>query len=217
PCPRFPRSPHAGFRQQNTLRSSTGGLQHQPESHNLQRRPGDYNINRAPPEAAWARFCALYQPLIQLWVARFGVPEGDRDDVVQDVFVTLKVKLETFEYDPDRGRFRGYLYEVTRSRANDWHRRAPRTALLPPEVTSPGDPIGEQIEAEYQGVLVRRAVEIMRAEFEEITWRAFWEYVVEDRPPAEVAAELGLSVDSVYTAKKRVLRTLRRELDGLLD
>jgi RNA polymerase sigma-70 factor, ECF subfamily len=166
---------------------------------------------------AWERFCALYLPLIQLWVARFGVPEGDRDDVVQDVFVTLKVKMEKFDYDPDRGRFRGYLYEVTRSRANDWHRRAPQTVLLPPELSSPADPLGDEIEAEYQGVLVRRAVEIMRAEFEEATWRAFWEYVVEERPVAEVAAELGLSADSVYQAKTRVLRTLRRELDGLLD
>lgn len=170
------------------------------------------------PDAAraWERFCELYQPLILTWVARFGVPASDRDDVVQDVFVTLKPKMDVFEYDPDR-RFRGYLYEVTRSRANDWHRRAPVTAPLPAEVSSPYDPVGDHIEAEYQGVLVRRAVEIMRTEFEEPTWRAFWEYVVEERPAAAVAAELNLTVDSVYQSKTRVLRTLRRELDGLLD
>ena len=34
---------------------------------------------------------------------------------------------------------------------------------------------------------------------------------------AEVAAELGISVDVVYSAKSRVLRRLRQELDGLLD
>ena len=33
----------------------------------------------------------------------------------------------------------------------------------------------------------------------------------------ELAAELGLSVDAVYTAKSRVLRRLRQELAGLLD
>ncbi len=170
------------------------------------------------PDAAraWERFCALYKPLIETWVTRFGVPASDRDDVVQDVFVTLKPKMDAFEYDPQK-RFRGYLYEVTRSRAHDWHRRAPVTAQLPAEVTSPYDPVGDHIEAEYRGVLVRRAVEIMRAEFEEATWRAFWQYVVEEVPAGEVAAELNLSLESVYQAKTRVLRTLRRELDGLLD
>ncbi|MBN9120773.1 MAG: hypothetical protein J0I06_16755, partial [Planctomycetes bacterium] len=89
PCPRFPRSPHAGFRQQNTLRSSTGGLQHQPESHNLQRRPGDYNINRAPPQhgilvyfAAWKQHIGLYPPIsgdsaVEKAVARYAGPKGN--------------------------------------------------------------------------------------------------------------------------------------------
>ena len=57
----------------------------------------------------------------------------------------------------------------------------------------------------------------MQAEFQPTTWRAFWECVVADRPGAEVAAELGISVDAVYAAKSRVLRRLRRELAGLLD
>lgn len=168
-------------------------------------------------QQAWERFRSLYAPLIELWVKRFGVPPGDRDDVVHDVFVTLAQNLPKFEYDPARGRFRGYLFEVTKSRANDWHRRAPRTVSLSPDASAPGDPLGDHIEAEYRSHLVRRAVEIMRAEFEPVTWKAFWEYVVEDRPATDVAAEMNLSADSVYQAKLRVLRTLRRELDGLLD
>ena len=43
------------------------------------------------------------------------------------------------------------------------------------------------------------------------------EFVVRDRPAADVAAELGISVNSVYLAKSRVLRRLREELAGLLD
>jgi RNA polymerase sigma-70 factor (ECF subfamily) len=41
--------------------------------------------------------------------------------------------------------------------------------------------------------------------------------VVSGRPPLEVAAELGLSVNAVYLAKSRVLQRLRTELEGLLD
>ena len=80
----------------------------------------------------------------------------------------------------------------------------------PPE-TDPFD------EVEYRQQLVRRALQIMQAEFETTTWKACWEFVVSGRPAAEVAAELGVSVDVVYGAKSRVLRRLRQELDGLLD
>jgi DNA-directed RNA polymerase specialized sigma24 family protein len=38
--------------------------------------------------------------------------------------------------------------------------------------------------------------------------------VVEGRTPAEAAAELGLSLPAVYTARCRVLARLRQELGG---
>jgi RNA polymerase sigma-70 factor (ECF subfamily) len=60
-------------------------------------------------------------------------------------------------------------------------------------------------------------LEIMQADFEPATWRACWEFVVEGRPAAEVARELGLSVNAVYLAKGRVLRRLRAELEGMLE
>jgi RNA polymerase sigma-70 factor (ECF subfamily) len=57
----------------------------------------------------------------------------------------------------------------------------------------------------------------MAADFEPTTWQACWETVVMDRPAAEVAAELGISVNAVYLAKSRILSRLRQDLDGLLD
>jgi len=64
---------------------------------------------------------------------------------------------------------------------------------------------------------VGRALELMRADFQPVTWQACWEFVVRDRPAAEVAAELGITINTVYLAKSRVLRRLREELAGLLD
>ena len=72
-------------------------------------------------------------------------------------------------------------------------------------------------ETEHRDFLVRRVMQIAEADFEPITWRAWAEYVVKGRPPEEVAAELGVSVNAVYLAKSRVLRHLRTELAGLLD
>lgn len=79
------------------------------------------------------------------------------------------------------------------------------------------DPLTELAEAEYRCHLVHRALELMQAEFQTVTWKACWECVVRDRTAAEVAAELGITVNAVYLAKSRVLRRLREELQGLLD
>ena len=65
--------------------------------------------------------------------------------------------------------------------------------------------------------VVRRAVELMRTDFEPTSWRAFWETSVQARPAADVASELRLSLAAVYKAASRVRQRLRQELDGLLD
>ena len=79
------------------------------------------------------------------------------------------------------------------------------------------DPFDSLIETEYRQQLAMRALELMQADFQPATWKACWEHAACGRPAAEVAAELGLTVNAVYLATSRVLRRLRQELEGLLD
>jgi RNA polymerase sigma-70 factor (ECF subfamily) len=72
-------------------------------------------------------------------------------------------------------------------------------------------------ETEYREHLVRRALTLMQRDFERTTWKACWETVVADRSAAEVATELGITVNAVYLSKSRVLRHLRHELRGFLS
>ena len=65
--------------------------------------------------------------------------------------------------------------------------------------------------------MFRQALDLIRGEFRENTWRAFWLVVVEGRPPADVADELNLSPGAVRVAKCRVLQRLRRTLGDLDD
>jgi RNA polymerase sigma-70 factor, ECF subfamily len=59
-------------------------------------------------------------------------------------------------------------------------------------------------------------MELVRGEFEERTWLAFWRVTAEEKPPAVVAEELGMTLQAVYKAKSRVLCRLRQELDDTL-
>ena len=79
------------------------------------------------------------------------------------------------------------------------------------------DPLEVHAEEEYRRYLVGRALEIMQAEFQPTTWQACWEHVVSGRSAADVAAELGITVNSVYLAKTRLLRRLREEFGEMLE
>jgi RNA polymerase sigma-70 factor (ECF subfamily) len=174
------------------------------------------------PEAAqaWRRFVQLYTPLLYYWARGAGLPTHDASDLVQEVLVVLVRKLPEFQYDPSKS-FRGWLRTIA---LNKWRERCRRFSARPDQGGDSGlsgvaqdDPAAAFEEADYRAQLVRQALQIMQAEFEPATWKACWEVVVGGRPAADVANQLRVSVDVVYSAKSRVLRRLRDELHGLLE
>jgi RNA polymerase sigma-70 factor (ECF subfamily) len=169
--------------------------------------------------AAWRRFVDLYTPLICSWARRLGLQEQDAADLVQDVFTLLVKKMPAFEYDRQRS-FRAWLRTVL---VNKWREqcrdRAPRgggPAEVLDEVAGP-DNVAAWCDEEFNRYISLRALQLMQADFQPATWKACWEHVVRGRDAAEVARELGLTVNAVYLATGRVLRRLREELDGMLD
>jgi RNA polymerase sigma-70 factor (ECF subfamily) len=61
-------------------------------------------------------------------------------------------------------------------------------------------------------LLLSRGLDLIRGEFAERTWKAFWGTAVEGRDTQHVAHELGMSPGAVRVAKSRVLQRLRAEL-----
>lgn len=176
-------------------------------------------IRNPAEQEAWTLFVRLYTPLIFYWARRVGMSDPDAADLVQEVFAALVQKLPDFTYDRQKS-FRGWLRTVT---LNKWRDQQRRKAARPAETLDSlsditvADPAESFWEQEYHQQLVNRALELMKTDFQPTTWQACWQHLVCDRPAAEVAAELGISVDSVYAAKSRVLRRLRQQLAGLLD
>lgn len=166
---------------------------------------------------AWDRFVGLYTPLLMRWCGRLGLAEADAADFTQDVFLVAVTHLPEFRYDPSKS-FRAWLKTVL---MNVWRKHQRKASRLPtggdPDHVAESDPGDLVDEAEHNDFLVRRAMAVAQADFEPDTWKACWEFVVNDRPAADVAAELGISVNAVYLAKSRVLRHLRAELAGLIE
>ncbi len=175
---------------------------------------------RSNDRCAWEKLADLVSPIVYTWVRRGGVPEADAEDVVQDVFLELSRGLNRFRRDQPGDSFGGWLRTLTRRRTCDYYRRghavgaggsAAKMRMEQVPEAPDGDPTDDPT-----AELVRRGLESIRGEFAARTWHAFEALAVAERPVADVAAELGLTVGAVYMARSRVLKRLREELEGLL-
>ena len=178
---------------------------------------------QANEEEAWQRLVDLYGPLIFSWGCRSGLCGEDAADVMQEVFASVAQAIRRF--DPaGRGRFRGWLWTITRNKIRDYYRRMSAepegrggdTALRElAELPEEWDDDASDATRHEVRALYHRALELIRNDFQQQTWQAFWLSVIEEQPTAEIAHQLCLSENSVRQAKSRVLRRLRAELgDG---
>ncbi len=203
---------------------NTGG--DHPDRHSVQPQPTSLSLLegiRANDQQAWERFVRLYAPVVQRWCRRAGLPEDEMPDVVQELFRTVATKMADFRREGPGDSFHGWLWTITQNKIRDHFRRqrgqpqagggdaqrfleqleAPQESSAAPDVSPAAD-------------LFRRGLEMIQGEFEPRTWQAFWRVVVEEHAGADVAADLGLTVNAVYKAKARVLQRLRRELGDFL-
>ena len=181
---------------------------------------------RANEADAWTRLVTLYTPLVRYWCLAGGLQPTDVDDVVQEVCRAALSGLANFRRDRPGDTFRGWLRSITRTALALHFRRRARVpagsggsaafARLQ-EVADPAPELPEDDPSDEIRGLHRRALELVRAEFEDRTWQMFWLTAVEDREPADVAARFGVTPVAVRKAKSRVLRRLREEIGDLLD
>jgi RNA polymerase sigma factor (sigma-70 family) len=174
-------------------------------------------------QEAWDRFVEIYVPLVYGFARQQGLQEADARDLVQEVLGAVTTAIEHLDYDPERGRFRGWLYKVTCNKYRDFLRARKRqcagngdTGIVKQMQEVPAER-EDAWEVEYRQNLFDAACTRVRPEFQATTWQAFWQAAVEGRPCSDVADSLCISVGAVYIAKSRVLARLREEARQLLD
>jgi RNA polymerase sigma-70 factor (ECF subfamily) len=178
---------------------------------------------KAGESQAWARLAELYGPTVYRWCRQCGVAAADAADVCQEVFCSVAANIARFRREKPGDSFRGWLWTVTRNKAQDHFRRQagePNAfggsqhqdflAELPAEIAESSGSFPPPTDR----ALVRRAMETVRKEVEPSSWQAFWRMTVEGHSSADVARDLGLTPSAVRQAKYRLLRRLREELES---
>jgi RNA polymerase sigma-70 factor, ECF subfamily len=179
---------------------------------------------RANDPAAWNRLIALYRPLVLYWCVRGGVRPPDTEDVVQDVFAAAAASVARFRGDQPGDTFRGWLRGVARHcvllhfRRNQGRPNAQGGSDAWNALQTVAVPLAESDDGEEAeiGQIYRRALDLVRSEFEDKTWQAFWLTAVEGRAPMALSEELAMSPAAIRQAKSRVLRRLKAELGDVI-
>lgn len=170
---------------------------------------------------AWRQFVALYAPVVYGFARKRGLQDADAADLMQEVLRSVAGAAGRLDYDPDRGSFRGWLYTVTRNKIYNFlsaHRQVVRGSgdsdaqQRLEEQAAPEEDVSALWDREYERRLSALAMERVRGEFQEATWRAFWLTAVDGRAAREAGDALGMSPGAVYVAKSRVLARLKEEI-----
>ena len=181
---------------------------------------------QAGDAGAWADLCELYRPLIVGWLRRQAVPDGEVDDLVQEIFLAVVRGLPSFSHSGRRGAFRSWLRTIASNYSCDYWKSPARRAAAPGDdaaaatlalLEDPDSPLHRYWDEEHDRYLLRCLLEVAELEFEPTTVRAFRRVALEGASGSEAAGELGLSLAAVYAARSRVLRRLRELAEGLLD
>lgn len=168
----------------------------------------------------------LYAGLVYHWIRKKGLSPQDAQDVSQEVFGSVIRKLKEFHRTNVGQSFRAWIRVITRNKITD-HRRKNTDVemaiggdnpLLGFATIEKNEEHEEHEESKHdKAVLYQKAVEFIKEEFADKDCRAFLMLVVDEIPARDVAEKLGITVNSVYIAKSRILKRLHDELGGLID
>ena len=181
---------------------------------------------QAGDAGAWGDLCELYRPLIVGWLRRQAVPDGEVDDLVQEIFLAVVRGLPSFSHSGRRGAFRCWLRTIASNYSCDYWKSPARRAAAPGDdaaaaalalLEDPDSPLNRYWDEEHDRYVLRCLLELAELEFEPTTMRAFRRVALEGASASEVAGELGLSIGAVYSARSHVLRKLQVLAEGLLD
>jgi len=179
---------------------------------------------RSPSYAeAWRTFVDLYLPLVFRYCRKRGLQDADARDVTQQVLANVHRAIETFEYDPLKGKFRNWLGTITQREITRHQHRDRKPGK------GGGDGLGDwaveqesgQVDAawqeEFNAHIFAAALARVRTEFDEPTWNAFDATWLRDVKPRQAAKDLGKPPAWIYKARFRVLHRLRSEIEFLTN
>jgi len=163
-------------------------------------------------QQSWDNFCSLYYPLVYIWCLQNTRDPELAEDTAQEVFIDVFRGIEGFERQRE-GTFRAWLRQVMVSRLAKLRRaRFPKVFGFDELAATRALLRAGGVDGmDYQGIF-QRACEAVRPNYTPQQWEIFDRTHLKDEPPGKVAADLGVTTNTIYITRFRVSASLKKAL-----
>jgi RNA polymerase sigma factor (sigma-70 family) len=176
-------------------------------------------IKNRRDSAAWSEFDAIYRPVLHRFATARGLQHNEAEDVVQHCMAAIGEHIAGFEYDPKKGRFKGWLRTLVNNRVRNLIRNRCDPIAESKDFKrdqqredSPDDVFDKLWMEEH----LRHCLRLLRSDMQPSTLKAFQLYVIDEWPLAKVCEELAMSTAQVYRIKWRVTQKLGEKMKELI-
>ena len=163
-------------------------------------------------EYQWNQFFQRYTPLIEYVGRKNGVHESEMDELDQltttSLHKTICVK-QNFQYDPQKGRFRGYVYTAAKHAA--WALTRRRRDVPLPDAETLGETIRDRVEEMEQHERLYETLQALMDEASDTGRRdieIFRRAVLDGDETQALAREYGISTGRVHGIKSEIGKLL---------
>src|ERR1700732_1056950 len=133
---------------------------------------------------AGAQFSSVCAPLVYGLGRSQGRKGADAADLMQEVLRAVSAAVGRFDYNPEQGSFRGWLFTVVRSKLSNFktaRARQPQATgdtnvrHVLEEQPERGQDSQKSWDQEYDRQLFNQAAALVRQGVQDSTWQAFWQ------------------------------------------
>lgn len=159
--------------------------------------------------AAFGSLFDYFAPRLKGVICRSGISQGQAEDIVQDVMLTVWRKAHLF--DPQRAQVSAWIYQIARNRQIDVIRKERRP--VPEELKQPEevqDDASQIVALEQETTRLREALKRLKPAQREMLEKAY----LGELSHSDISAETGLPLGTIKSRIRLGLERLRHELKG---
>lgn len=182
-------------------------------------------IRGSGESADWQQLTELYTPLIRIWIRRYSASQQEAEDVMQEVLTVVVRKLPDFERSRT-GSFRTWLRTITVNCLRDsWKKQRLRPMVaggsdfqqVLEQLSDPQSELSRLWDDEHDQHVLNSLLTRIRPTVPDQMWQSFFRVAMAGEAVEDVAADLGVTINSIYIARSRVMAKLRELGQGLID
>ncbi|HVP11127.1 MAG TPA: sigma-70 family RNA polymerase sigma factor [Phycisphaerae bacterium] len=176
-------------------------------------------VRNRQDQAAWYEFDSIYRPMLLRFGLARGLNANEAEEVAQQCLAAMTQYIEGFDYDPAKGRFKGWLRTMVHNRIRNLlrdHREGQADSQDFKRSQDREQSPDELFDKVWRQEHLKHCLRLIQKEVEESTFKVFVACVIEEQPVEKICGAFGMTANQVHAIKSRMLKRIRQRMADIL-